>query len=103
MSILEGVKASNIKHERPRFVIKSKHSFKNVGDEADYDTVSASDADAVQFMEYMINKSARLRELIERKEIHNEDAFYEKHLFGSTCLVSSVLCRKLCLSRRWTK
>ena len=41
MSILEGVKASNIKQEKPRFVIKSKPSAKEHKDGVDMDIPNA--------------------------------------------------------------
>ena len=57
----------------------------------EFDLSNAVDEDAEQFIEYMINKSQRLRELIDKKNIYNEDRFFEKHIFGSTCLVRYLL------------
>lgn len=37
----------------------------------EYDLNNAVDEDAEQFIEYMINKSQRLRELIDKKNIFN--------------------------------
>lgn len=50
MSILEGVKAVNIKHEKPRFVIKSKPTPKEHREDGDFDTVIVNDADTLQFI-----------------------------------------------------
>ena len=50
MSILEGVKASNIKQEKPRFVIKSKPSVRQNKDDNDFETITALDEDAELFI-----------------------------------------------------
>lgn len=71
MSILEGVKAANMKAEKPKFIIKSKTNFKDTHEEIQYDGNNASDVDTVQFIEYMIAKSVRLAELLENKNIKN--------------------------------
>jgi hypothetical protein len=55
-----------------------------------------SDGDVQLMIEYMINKSVRLHEAMERRAILNETAFYEKHLLGSTCLVRLPRVRKRC-------
>ena len=95
MSILEGVRAANIKAEKPKFVIKSKVSTRELREELETDTITATDEDALQFIEYMIVKSQRLRELLEKKSIFDEDQFYQNHLFGSICLVVLLIYRKL--------
>jgi hypothetical protein len=104
MSILEGVKASTCRPDRPRFVIKPKQPLlpKENREEAVSDQI-ATDADVVQFIEYLIAKSARLRELVEKRSIHNEDAFYERHLLSSLCLVPMAPLRKLSSSRSSTR
>lgn len=63
MSILEGVKASNYRQEKPRFVIKPKVSAKE-REEVQNDQINATDADVILFIEYMISKSIRLKELL---------------------------------------
>jgi hypothetical protein len=88
MSILEGVKAFNLKADKPRFVIKSKSSTKNEGDSpTPIDTINASDRDVEQFLVYMITKSSRFRDFIDKKHILNETEFCDKSLFGSVCIV----------------
>ena len=57
-------------------MIKSKPSVKENRDEIEIETPTALDEDAELFIEYLINKSARLRELIEKKGIHNEAKFF---------------------------
>jgi hypothetical protein len=93
MNILEGVKACNYRHDKPRFVIKPKVSPKD-REEVLTDQGNASDADVILFIEYMIGKSARLRELVESRAIYNEESFYEKHLLSSVCLVVIFSLRK---------
>lgn len=76
MSILEGIKASNYKPERPRFVIKPRPSSKDAREEAPVEQSNATDSEVIQFIEYMIAKSARLKELVEKRTIYNEQGFY---------------------------
>ena len=57
-------------------MIKSKPSVKENRDDYDIETPTALDEDAELFIEYMINKSTRLRELVEKKDIYNETKFF---------------------------
>jgi ribosomal protein L30E len=61
MSILEGVRAANIKAEKPKFIIKARNNPKDGKEDYEPEPSYATDEDAIQFMEYMINKSQRLR------------------------------------------
>jgi hypothetical protein len=73
MSILEGVRAANIKADKARFVIKSKPTSKENKDEFHDENACSNDAEASLFIEYMITKSERLKELIIKKNIFNQD------------------------------
>jgi len=59
----------------------------------------ATDEDVTQFISYMIDRSQRLRDLVDRKAIHNEQAFYQKHIINSVCLVPFPPLRKPSSSR----
>lgn len=63
----------------------------------------ATDEDARQFIDYMIERSHRLKEMLDRKGIHHEQAFYQKHLINSVCLVPPHSLRKPSSSRCWTR
>ena len=62
MSILEGVKASNCKIDKPKFVIKarSNSSNKEINKDDLWEANSATDAEVLQFIDYMVTKSNRL-------------------------------------------
>lgn len=76
MNILQGVKANNIKSQKPKFVIKPKLSAKENRQEILQQQLSATDEDVIQFIDYFISKSMRLKEAIEKKGIYNEKKFY---------------------------
>ncbi len=102
MSILEGVKASTCRPDKPRFVIKPKPATTtHHRDEAPPEAL-ATDADVLQLLDYIITKSTRLKEMIEKRAIYNEEAFYERHLFASVCLVFPISFRKHCSNKSLT-
>lgn len=79
-----------------KFIIKPKPSLNHIRSEnVDPDSQVSTDCEADLFLMHMAQKSKRFKELLQEKNIHNEEEFCETHLFRSLCLVFLLLPRKL--------
>ena len=95
MEVLKACKSYNSN----KFIIKPKCSVTHLKSEtAESDSLSCSDQEVDLFLRQLVDKSRRLRDLLQEKGIANEEEFYEKCLFRSICLVRASLFR-----RRWSR
>lgn len=94
----------NSRSERNRFTIKVRPSSReNQENREEAEGERATDSDAIQFICYMMERSQRLREMVDRRAIYNEQAFYQKHLLNSVCLVTPPPLRRPSSSRSSTR
>ncbi len=86
---MEALKASK-NYNSNKFIIKPKASIthlKSENAESDY-PASCSEHEVDLFLNHMIEKSKKFKELLQEKQIYNEEEFYHNYLFKSICLVT---------------